>query len=216
MLDPLLVLTLISLVACAVLAYFVGTRSVSAYNLTGRAHLVNLSAGFFCLGLSYVGSIAIIFTLYYPFGSNVIQNILSTSDLIPRLLLELLGYALIASAYFSRDRAGSYALLILIMAASVGAIVSTAFLSVFQDLTWIGSIHLLEATLAIYTLFQMGRSYTTRIVKNSIIVSWGFGMLAVSQYTWLIWSYDNFLLTAAFAVVFRVVGLAILVHVLRK
>jgi hypothetical protein len=214
--DPLLVTAGAALIVSCVLTFIIGRRSASAYSLTGRSHLLNFSAGFFCLGLSYIATIVLVVALYYPFPPNVIPTALDGSALVPRLFIELLGYALIASSYYSRERAGSLVLLVLLTVALVGAMVSSTYYSVFSNMSISGTIHVLELALIMYTLIQISRSYTTRIVRGSVYVSWGFGMLTLSQYTWMIWSFGDSSITAAFAVALRLLGLALLVYSLRQ
>jgi hypothetical protein len=203
--DPVFVYDIAGLLVSAALAFVVAKRSASAYSLTGRSNLVNFSAGFACLGISYVGIAALI--VFYP--NNGPSNFL-------RLLIELLGFALIASSYYTRERKGSIGLLAGLVAAVSIALLYTLYFGPLTGGIYDGIAHLLEMAFALYTLVQISRSYTKQIVPGSFFVSWGFGALTLSQYTWVIWSYSDLLLTQELAMTIRLVGLVLLAFSLRK
>lgn len=187
------------------LALLIVRKAASAYSLTGKANLVDFSAGFFALSVSYFWLALTLLVL--PF-SEVGQPV--------RVLVGVLGFSLVALSYFTKERAGSIALLAGVVAAFVVAWGSSLYLVSFSNDAFLGMAHLLEVVLALYILFQVSRSYTKRFVPGGIFVLWGFGFLAVSQYTWVIWSYVPSDLIAELAMVIRLLGLVSLVYGLKK
>jgi hypothetical protein len=196
----------VGLLASVLMALFIARRSYTAYNFTGRAHLINFSAGFLFLGVSYLLALALNTVLPPDFGLNW----------WPRLLVELVGFALIGTSYYTKERKGSLALLVGILLVFAFVTVLAESVQLFVGGAYTGGFHVMDLALVAYTLIQVSRSYTTRIVKGSFYVSWGFGMLTLSEYTWVIWSYNNTFLTEAMASTLRFIALVLLTYSLRK
>ena len=205
MLGSTAVLEIVSAALSGIFALVIVWKSIGAYRVTERSHLLNFTAGLLCLAVSYAWLIPIIATL--PLGDV---------GRTPRIVMELLGFALVASSYLTRERSGSLWLLLLTAAAVAMATVSVYALPPFSDDTLLGTTHLVELALMIFVVAQVTRSYARNVTPGGLFVFWGFGLFAVSQYTWAIWSYlpDNSLAEVAMTV--RLLALVSLIYGLEK
>jgi hypothetical protein len=205
--TPLSLFDLGSAIASTLLAFYVALAGYSAYRYTGRRYLLNFFAGFILLGVSF----AILALLLQPTGSLTVNPGLEWV----RHLVQLGGFLLIASSYVTKIRRGETALLVLFTFGVLAAVGFTLAVPGSAPRTSVADelVFLANALLALYVVNQVIGAAPGAGKFHSGLVVYGFGILAVSQYTWLIWSFDGGSLAFALAEALRLVGLAMLVLV---
>ena len=203
--EPIALLEVAGSVLSGVFALVIGYRSVTAYRFTERPHLLNFAAGFVVLAASF-------------FGLAVTLSVLPMSHLGEpvRATLEMFGLGLVATSYLAKERPYSRVLLgALLAAAAVGAL-STYLFVPFSNNFYVGSVRLVEMALALFVSLRVVQSYTERLAPGGVYVIGGFGLLALAQYTWVIWAYVSDQGIAEVATFVRLLALIALVYGLEK
>jgi hypothetical protein len=187
-----------------VLAFIVALWTYRAYRVTGKRYLLNFMAGFLMLGVSFY----LLRQGLPPFGSFAVYPEFQW----PYLAARTGGYALIASAYYARKRHGETAILSIVILVVIAAI-SFLISSPPVPGTYVNVDGYLSAANAILALYIFGKAAQGYVqlprMRNALVVS-GFGALALSQYSWVLWAFDGGTLAFAMAQLVRVVGLILL------
>ena len=192
---------ILSSVASSLLAAVIAIQASRAYWFTKRRYLLNFVSGFFLMSISYY---------LLAFGLEPIGRLeIAAGFEWPRLVVQATAFALIASSYYSKDRSGERFFL-----AGFAALGSLAFLFVLLAHPPNGGadefVFLINTILSVYVFGKSAQGYQKGGTKESRLAVIGFGLLAVGQYTWLIWGLDGGDASFLFASSSRAIGLAII------
>jgi hypothetical protein len=186
------------------LALLIGFQAYRAYRFTGRKYLVNFSASFLLLGGSYY----LVGFLLTPFGSPAVNPPLEWE----RLVLQSTAYLLLASAYFSKSGRGEEITLFSLLAVAAISVPLLNLVSPPSEVPFDEYFYLLNFLLSIYVLARASRGYVSTQQRPATFAAAGFFLLTFSQFSWVIWDTDGGSVSLLFALLFRLLGLVVLVE----
>ncbi len=194
----------ITSIASSILAFVIAFQAYRAYRFTQRRYLLNFLFGFLMLGVSYY---------LIAFGIEVAQtpNIAQRFEW-PRLIVQSIAFALIASAYYTKQKHSERVFLagLIALAAIAVPLVLTQLASTVSVKLVDQYFFLVNFILSLYVFGKSGQGYTKTGRKESVIVISGFGLLALSQYTWFIWAFEGGTISFLAANLVRLLGLILI------
>jgi hypothetical protein len=160
----------------AVLAFILAFQSYRAYNFVRKAYLLNFSAGFLLLALSYVILIPLALGVKLPGHFQDADDILNYPVFS---IMETIGYALIALAYSQsrKSRTILFGLVTFVVILVVLVLLPNSFVPLSVDVL----LYLTNTCLVAYVLFHM-----LKIMPPTDLVFVGFLLLAIHEYTQLV------------------------------
>ncbi len=185
-------------VASAILCFILLRFMIKPYRLTGESRYLGLPLGFAFLGISYILGAIALSQIYSSYGELA---------WLPLLARTFAFSFLVVTYYFSKEPARNsrilwditLGLLVTVLIASVAAVfmfpqvAASSYMPTQQYLRIFNIICLVY--ISIYTL----RSHIRKPDPTTIWIPFGFILLGISQYSFLIWAIDasNFAFTGA-------------------
>ncbi len=169
--------------ASAVLAFILAFQAYHAYKFARKDYLLNFSAGFLLLALSYVILIPL------ALGVNLPAHFQDTDDIVSYpvfAIMQTIGYLLIALAY--SQTAKSRKILVSLIGFLILLVALVLLPSSFVPLSVDVLLYLLNTSLLAYVLYHM-----LKIMPPTDLVFVGFLLLAMHEYTQLITQITEFI-----------------------
>jgi hypothetical protein len=157
----------------SVLALVLALQSYHAYRFVRKSYLLNFSAGFLLLAISY----AVLLPL--ALGVKLPGNFQDTDDILNYpvfSVMETVGYALIALAYSQtkKSRTMLFGLISFVIALVILVLLPSSFVPLYVDVI----LYLVNTSLVAYVLFHM-----LKIMPPTDLVFVGFLLLGIHEYT---------------------------------
>lgn len=207
-----LTIRIVAEVVSAILCFILLRFMIKPYRLTGESRYLGLPLGFSFLGISYVLGATALSGLFSPY---------MVLAWIPLLARTFAFSFLVVTYYFSKEPSKNtrllwditLSLLIIVLTASVAAVLifpqfaASSYISTQKYFRIFDIICL--TYISIYTL----RSHIRNPDPTTIWIPFGFILLGISQYSFLIWAIDasNFAFTGALLI--RLAGLVVFLAV---
>lgn len=187
-----------SAIMCFILVWFMA----KPYRLTGKASFLGLPLGFAIMGVAHVIA-----------ASVALSSILSW----PMLLFRTFSFAFIATTYFFSSRSSKMIqyLWSITLSVLIVALISLSLLVFLPQNFW-ENYSFAQIYLRIFMGIFLGyiivftvRSHVKAPDPMTIWIPFGFILLGISQYSFLLWSFDFTPAALIGGFIFRLVGLAV-------
>ena len=207
-----LTIRIVAEVASAILCFILLRFMIKPYRLTGESRYLGLPLGFSFLGISYVLGAIALSGLFSPY---------LVLAWIPLLARTFAFSFLVVTYYFSKEPSKNtrllwditLSLLIIVLVASVAAVLIFPQLAASSYMPTQQYIRIFDIVCLAYISFYTLRSHIRKPDPTTIWIPFGFILLGISQYSFLIWAIDrsNFAFTGALLI--RLAGLVVFLTV---
>ena len=207
-----LTIRIVAEVVSAILCFILLRFMIKPYRLTGESRYLGLPLGFSFLGISYVLGATALSGLFSPY------MVLSW---IPLLARTFAFSFLVVTYYFSKEPSKNtrllwditLSLLIIVLTASVAAVLIFPQFAASSHISTQKYFRIFDIICLTYISIYTLRSHIRNPDPTTIWIPFGFILLGISQYSFLIWAIDasNFAFTGALLI--RLAGLVVFLAV---